>query len=151
MKSAAFCFILFFTLLLFYGCGKYPRRGESVNRGEIIGNFEMPRCYTAATYTGNVCVIRAAGDLDTAEFAGCIPAAIDVDFNKVSVLGHTISYGCTAKIIRELKIDHLKKEYNYTVKFKDQGICKRLGMAYNLVLVPKIPEDYRVNFFVHED
>jgi hypothetical protein len=139
-------------LFLLTACDKYPRRGESVNRGEIIDNFNYPGCIgSIRTYTDDACIINGISDFDTLDQQSCIPAQLPVDFNAVSVIGKTIRFDCSAKIIRELSIDHANKQYNYTVNFKDAGICKRLGIAYNLVVVPKIPPGYTVNFMVHED
>ncbi len=141
--------ILFGACLMLTACGKYPRRGESVNRGDIVESFILPNCYSIKTYTDNACIVRSFSDLDTLGGSNCQPAAFD--FNSYSVIGQTITYGCNARIIRELKIDHESKQYLYTVNFKEGGFCKRLGYAYNLVKVPKIQADYTVVFRVHKD
>lgn len=122
-----------------------------MNRGEIIDNFQLPECYSIGTFTNNACIIKSVADLDTIEGSTCVPAAINFDFNSFSVLGQGFNFDCSAKIIREVKIDHNNKLYNYTVKFKDLGICKKLGMPTNLVVVPKIPADYKVEFNIQED
>ena len=144
-----------YLLLLFVclqtSCNKYPKRGESVNRGDIIDNFQQPDCYSIKTYTNDECVIKSIADFDSIKGSTCVPGPINFDFNSFSVIGKTIQFGCDVKIIRELKIDHDNKQYVYTVKFKDVGMCKRLGITSNLVVVPKIPTDYSVIFNVHED
>lgn len=132
-------------------CKKYPRRGESVNRGDIVDNFRGFECYSINTYTNDACIIRSVADFDTIKGSTCVPAPIDFDFNSYSVLGQGFKFRCDVKIIREVKIDYNNKQYIYTVNFKDMGTCLRAGYAFNMVVVPKIPADYKVIFKVHED
>jgi len=144
-----------YLLLLFVclqtSCRKYPKRGESVNRGDIIDNFLEPDCYSIKTYTNNACIIKSIADFDTIKYSTCVPAPINFDFNSYSIIGQAITYNCEAKIIRELKIDHDNKQYIYTVKYKNVGLCKKLGYSSNLIIVPKIPADYIVKFDLHKD
>jgi hypothetical protein len=144
-------YILLLIVCLQTSCKKYPKRGDSVNRGDIIDNFKQPDCYSVKTYTNDECIIKSIADFDTIKGSTCLPGPIDFDFNSFSVIGKTIRFGCEVKIIRDLKIDHDNKQYIYTINFKDVGICKKLGFAFNLVKVPKIPSDYTVVFNVHED
>jgi hypothetical protein len=144
-------YFLLLIVLLLNSCDKYPKRGESVNKGDIIDNFNLPDCYSIKTYNGDECVIKSIADIDTAGSSACVPDPINLDFNSFSVIGKTIRFDCSAKIIRELKINHDSKQYIFTIKYKQVGICKRLGFAFNLVTVPKIPADYTVVFNVHKD
>jgi len=144
-------FLLFIIIFSQTTCEKYPKRGESVNRGDIIDNFRQPDCYSIKTYTNDACIIKSVADFDTIKGSTCVAGPIAFDFNSYSVIGQGIKFGCNAKIIREVKIDHDNKQYIYTVKFKDVGMCKRAGYSFNLVTVPKIPADYTVVFNVHKD
>ena len=44
-------------------------------------------------------------------------------------------------------MDALKK-YKYHIKVKSCGTCKVLAMSYNIVIVPKLEEDWTVEFEV---
>jgi hypothetical protein len=137
-------------LLVLTNC-KYPKRGESRNHAPIIEDFELPPCYSIGTYTNESCVVRHATDFAADTSGNCPAGPIEFDFNAYSVLGVTITYGCSARIVRELKIDHPGKRYVYTVKYKEAGLCKKLGYDFNLVKVPAIPPDYTVVFDVRKE
>jgi len=143
MKNQIDSFLFLLILISFTSCGNYPPVGESKNVGAIIGDFEQTDCVSIGTYTGDACVVMGPLDFDTVAGSSC---NLNIDFNTHSIIGKTISYGCNARIIRELEIDHIKKQYIYMIKYKESGLCKRLGFAFNLVLVPKVPNDYTVLF-----
>jgi len=151
MKKYSVLYTALILLLTNTSCSEYPRRGEAINTGAIINNYSPPDCYSINTYTNNACIVKSIADFDTVHQAHCVPRPFEFDFTKYSILGNTITYGCHVRIIRELVIDHDIKQYQYTVKYKDGGICARLGIGFNMVIVPKIPEDYSVVFKVHEE
>jgi len=133
-------------LTSFTCCRKYPQRGESVNKGEIVGNYTLPECYYPVR-PGNYVTIDDSSDLETS----CTPGPLNINFNEHSVLGISISGKCDLKIIREVTIDSDAKVYTYKISFKDAGLCGSKITNLNMVLVPKIPSDYRVDFIIHRD
>ncbi len=144
--------LFIFTAALFTACHKYPRKGESGNHGEIIGNYELPNCYNPKSNDNYEFIIRSFDDLDTSEaYYNCVKGQSNLDFNTYSVLGKTVRGDCNMKIRRELMINHESKQYIYTISFKDRGICEKLAVNNNLVIVPKIPNDYTIVFKVEED
>ncbi len=133
------------------GCNKYPKRGQSVNKGDIVGNYET-ECQTTYSAIERTIIIKNVAEFDSVfKEQSCVNTAKNFDFNSFSILGQRVKFKCDSKIIRELKIDHNSKLYIYKVKFKDVGMCARDGSALNLVIVPKIPVDYIVEFNVEED
>lgn len=145
-------FLLLLVILVQTSCNKYPKRGESINKGEIVGNYQDSECYSMTNLFTNTCVIKSMVDFDSIlQGSSCINTPTNFDFNSFSIIGQRIKFKCNSKIIREVKIDHSNKLYTYTVKFKDVGTCMSQGSTSNLVIVPKIPADYNVEFKVKED
>lgn len=154
MKQLSKIFLIAIASLFLVTCHKYPRKGESGNHGEIIDNYVLPNCYSPKSTNNNAdeYIIKSFDDLDTsASYYNCIKGQPNLDFSTYSVIGKTLRGGCSMKIRRELKIDHQNKQYIYTINFKDRGMCKKLVLNDNLVIVPKIPTDYTVVFNVEED
>jgi len=152
-RSVKITAILLFTLLFVSCHKKYPRKGESGNRGEIIDNYNFPDCYGPKNLSSNnEYIIKSFDDLDTSRsYYNCVKGQPNIDFTVYSVIGKSVKGDCSMKIRRELKIDHQNKQYIYTINFKDRGMCKKLVWNDNFVIVPKIPNDYTVVFKVEED
>jgi len=138
------------VLLVLVGCRKEPNcSGNDKNKGDMIGDFEWPRCYATNNSTGDGYVIRSIADIDTSEY--CTPEEpFIVDFSQHSVIGVLVSGGCHLHVLRELIIDDSNKEYLYKIITRSCGLCKKLSYDENLVLVPKIPANYTVRFVVEE-
>lgn len=135
-------------LLVFsFACSKSPKCwGDDKNKGEIIERVKLPGCFVQSTLNDGDFIIRDSSDL--AIFEDCLPEGFEIDFEKYSMLGRQTEFQCNAKFIREVKIDHNTKEYNYSITIKECGVCKSLGVSDNLVLVPTVPLDYSVKFEV---
>lgn len=71
-----------------------------------------------------------------------------IDFSENSLLGLYADGGCQVAFQRNVKIDALNQKYVYTVKVKECGLCDALGFSQNLVLVPKLPQNWTVEFIV---
>ncbi len=153
MKQFTKISLIAIASLFLITCHKYPRKGESGNHGDIIDNYKLPDCYGAKSTNGNnEYIIKSFDDLDTSRsYYNCVKGQPNIDFSVYSVIGKTIKGGCELKFRRELQIDHQNKQYIYTINFKDRGTCKKLVSNDNLVIVPKIPNDYTVIFKVEED
>lgn len=154
MKQLIKIFLIVILSIQFTTCHKYPRKGESGNHGDIIDSYKLPDCYGPKSTNADAdeYIIKSFDDLDTsASYYNCVKGQPNLDFNTYSVIGKTTRGDCNVKIRRELKIDHESKQYIYTISFKDRGICKKLALNNNLVIVPKIPNDYTVVFNVKED
>ena len=141
-------FILASSFLLSY-CGSTPFcTGDTKNIGEIIENFIVPECFQPKEGIQGQFVVRSLDDLDT---TNCNLTQSPVDFQKFSVLNKSVSGGCKLRVIsREVQFNHQAKKCTYTIKFKDCGLCKRLGTIFNPVLVQTVPQDYDVVFEVIE-
>ncbi len=153
MKQLIKITLITFLSIAFVTCHKYPLKGESGNHGDIVDNYNLPDCYgPKSVSSNNEYIIKSFDDLDTSRsYYNCVKGQPNIDFNVYSVIGKTIKGGCELKFRRELQIDHQNKQYIYTINFKDRGTCKKLVANDNLVIVPKIPNDYTVTFKVEED
>jgi len=83
-------------------------------------------------------------DCDTAQLP-------EIDFNHYDLLTKkTSGSGCGASYSREVIKDDNNKTINYNIQVTYNGMCEKLIISRNWVLVPKIPDGYTVNFKVEE-
>ena len=155
-------FIVLFVLSLI-GCEKY---GEIIEDAQFIGIDYFGTCFTGDirdSITGVVIgdtnvLIRDSmsykeyfekkrlnlsnGDCDTAELT-------TIDFNKVTLLGtYTKGGGCRSNTKRKVYDDIENKKIVYVIEENYSGVCEKLIYSYNWVLIPKIKDDYAVEFIV---
>jgi hypothetical protein len=70
-----------------------------------------------------------------------------IDFSQFSLLGLKASAGgCEIGFVRKAERDDAAKKIIYTVEANGCGTCKKLGISDNLVLIPKVPDDYTTEF-----
>jgi hypothetical protein len=81
---------------------------------------------------------------------GCDTAELIVpDFEKYTLLGiFSQVKGCDANYKRAVVDDNVQHKYIFTVEASSCGNCNYLIPSMNWVLVPKIPENYTVEFKV---
>ena len=73
----------------------------------------------------------------------------EVDFGQYSVLGaHAIGTGCTVTFEKQVYRDEQSKKINYTVAVIEEGKCELTSHNRNLILVPRIPPEYIVEFLI---
>ncbi len=75
----------------------------------------------------------------------------EVDFSKYSLLGQQAGTCKGGNFLRTVTKNEAEKKIIYTVQAKCCGYNKVLLMSKNIVLVPKIPQDYTVEFILEED
>ncbi len=142
-----FCVLI--VIIFFASCGETLFcKAKTKNTGSIVQVFSSAECFNPRPNDHGEFVVKSLADLDT---ANCKPTTAPVDFRQHSIIGKSVKGGCNVRIIsRNVTIHHTDKIYEYTVVFKDCGLCKRLGIINNMVIVPKIPNDYTVVFNVKE-
>ncbi|MEN8223938.1 MAG: hypothetical protein ABFS05_01145, partial [Bacteroidota bacterium] len=74
----------------------------------------------------------------------------EIDFDEFSLLGQWATGSCETKFIRDVDKDDDKKTIIYSIKVRDCGVCKKERYDANLVLIPKIPAGYSVEFEVND-
>jgi len=72
----------------------------------------------------------------------------EIDFNTQTLLGLYADGTCNVGFDRIVLRDDDLKKYTYTVGVNACGMCESLRFSMNWVLVPKLPEDYTVEFIV---
>ena len=71
----------------------------------------------------------------------------DVDFTQHSVLGyHAVGIGCTVTFEKHVYRDDQNKKVLYELTVIEEGTCEMDVRDRNLILVPRIPLDYGVDF-----
>ena len=70
-----------------------------------------------------------------------------IDFSTHTLLGnYRDGGGCSINFIRNLYEDIPNQKYIYDIKVEEEGLCLMLGFSMNWILVPKLPENYTVEF-----
>jgi hypothetical protein len=81
------------------------------------------------------------------EFLATCNVFPDVDFSQYSVLGyHATGTGCNVTFERHVYRDDQNKAILYELTVVEEGICEKDFNNRNLILVPRIPSDYIVDF-----
>jgi hypothetical protein len=81
------------------------------------------------------------------EFLATCNVFHDVDFSQYSVLGyHATGTGCNVTFERHVYSDEQNKAILYELTVVEEGICEKDFNNRNLILIPRIPSDYIVDF-----
>ena len=152
--------IIVFAVLLLSSCKKKDDDVEiptcdlpeqTVGSGEIIQNALVDAINPDSFSTGN------GGDIIRSDSENVYNLMVSydqgvsydsIDFDQYTVLGKSASGTCTAVFDRHVSRDTVAKKCTYRIKVYECGLCLRLWPDANLVLVPRIPEDYTVDFIV---
>lgn len=70
----------------------------------------------------------------------------EIDFEKYSILAVRTAVECDVVFHRHVDIDRGNKVCNYHIKMTTYRECKGILINVNLVVIPKIEDDYIVNF-----
>lgn len=144
--------LLIIGLSVSYSCKDQCDRSDEVNSGEIITKFDITwNCNN----THNACVRNLQEFKDYAQSNNCIkdsePDLPYVDFSTHSILIYNIVESGCCIFNRNVSIDSTKKIVTYSIDHIRCGCGGIVAMDVwtvdnNMVLVPKIPEDYTINF-----
>jgi hypothetical protein len=75
----------------------------------------------------------------------------DVDFSQYSLLGyHATGTGCQVAFERHVYRDDANKVILYELEVIEKGTCQTAVRDRNLILVPRIPSEYRVTFILSD-
>ena len=72
----------------------------------------------------------------------------DIDFNKYSLLSKRTHGLCSASYTRKVLKDTDNKKIIYKISVVYEGTCEMLIGSRNWAIIPRIPDNYRVNFVV---
>ena len=131
--------ILFLLVLLFYGC-------ENETKQEFVVQFlELPGC--AYLLDENELVIRNDSEFTVIESLCSSLNFPPINFNDSPLLPKTITIGCEDEIEGHIYKDDLNQNYIYNIEIQ-RGLCKMAAVVSNWALVPKLPNDFTVEFYV---
>jgi hypothetical protein len=155
--------ILILVLAILNSCSKSPKCwGEDENKGIIVKDYstrDFPMCIEAYVSEHQQMIITSEEELAGIVDSNCvnIPEAgystvpPDIDFNTNSLLGFWATGQCETKFIREVSANETDQKYVYEITVKECGTCKSERYDPNLVLVPKLPDGYSVDFTLRND
>lgn len=154
----------FFLVLAITGsCSKSPAcRGGDEDKGIIVKDYSMrdfPMCVEAYVNEHQQMVITSEEELAAIVDSNCInlPEAgystvpPEIEFNTHSLLGFWATGRCETKFTREVSENETDKKYVYEIRVKECGACESERYDANLVLVPKLPAGYSVDFIIRTD
>ncbi|HPX58934.1 MAG TPA: hypothetical protein PLL02_00720 [Bacteroidales bacterium] len=156
MKTKTFLIILL-LIGIFWSCERQcilPK--EEIGTGEIIANAKVDivnKCFDANEIPqgkDGKCIQSDSQNIDNLQvsFDGGIHYQA-IDFSKYSVLEKEVqTAGCSIVCERNVSKDTKNKKIVYTVTVHQCGGCEKLNTSWNWVLVPKIPEDYSIEYKV---
>ena len=129
-----------------YSCSK-KCNGESKNIEGILRSLPDDCVSSTGEY-----IIRSASDYgyneqDSVAFEHC---QSKVNFATETVIGKFVSGYCKMRITRKVTRDQAAKKVLYELTRYECGACNTLQANNNLVVVEKIPKDWKVEFSVIE-
>lgn len=152
--------------LLFFGlinsCSKSTTcGGDDINKGIIVKYYnvhDFPMCVQEYVNEYKELIIRSNSELLNITDSNCynLPEVgystdpPDINFNEYSLLGFYSSGQCEVKFIRDVTKSEINNKYSYRIIVNDCGDCKMMRTDANLVLVPKIPDNYIVDFVLED-
>ena len=155
MKTKTFLIIILLTGI-FWSCEKLCVLPEQIiGTGEIISNAKVStnkHLNEIPQKEVGKCIQSDSQNIDSlwVSFDGGMYYQT-IDFSKYSVLEKEVNTGgCSVVIERNVSKNIKHKKILYTITVHQCGGCEKLNISWNWVLVPKIPEDYTVEFKVIE-
>lgn len=156
MKTKTSLLIILLTGIL-WSCEKQcvlPE--EEIGTGEIISNASLrmggANSNELLQKVAGECIQSDSQNTDNLQvsFDGGIIYKV-IDFSKYTVLENRVTTGgCSVIYERNVSKDITHKKIVYTVTANQCGGCEKLNTSWNWVLVPKIPEDYTIEYKVIE-
>lgn len=74
----------------------------------------------------------------------------EINFDEQSLIGiYTSGTGCEITFDRLLNIDNQERIITYTIIIRSCGNCEKLGYSMNWAVIPKIEDEYSINFIIN--
>jgi hypothetical protein len=125
---------------------------DDLNSGIIVSSFEVTNeCVRLDEYKDTY-IIRTLQEYDSIKIKEsyvdtCTVFKLNsVDFEKHTLLGFQVCGTCQVSYDRKVSEDIKNKKYIYSININECGDCKKLNCSMNWVLVPKLPDDWTVEF-----
>ncbi|MGZ5242597.1 MAG: hypothetical protein ACXWEY_09330 [Bacteroidia bacterium] len=137
--------------ILVYGCSKDLNcKVKFGNEGLIVKHIADDYCWKIAENNFVIRTDSAFHAIIKIDSANCAkPIFEEIDFSRYTMLGqYAQTGGCSAGFLRTVTQNNAEKKMIYEVFANGCGECEELSLSYNIVLVPKIPKDYSVEFIL---
>lgn len=73
-----------------------------------------------------------------------------INFEKYTLLGkYTTGSGCSVNFDKKITRDDENNKIKFIIDVNGRGLCDGLAMSNNYILVPKVPQDYEIEFIVN--
>ena len=144
-------FLIIISILLLYSCDKEQQLPKQIiGAGEIIDNALIYQKLITYEMSSKEHIIKTSSenifDLEVSFDGG---ATYDtIDFNKYTLLGKYASGQCKAVFERDVSKIVSEKTYWYKIKVLQTGNCEINIESMNWVLIPKMEDDYTIDFQV---
>lgn len=144
MRTLVITVISLLAILNFQSCKNC--KGNDTSYGAISGDITI-----ACPLHGKQVVIRTLAEADSI-LDSSLCNYNDINYNVFSVIGCEMVGTCENRIERGVIIDDAAKKYIYKIDLYSCKCWRKNAQVFNnLVLVPKIPDDYTVEFVTHEE
>ena len=156
MKNLTYILTLLSFIYLLTSCNK-EKTDENIYYQETLRIYTGP--ISRVEFSGSFCgsdslIINSQSELDSIIIECSLDSLPTINFDEKSIIGQKIMYSNhLIRIENILVIDSIEKKYLFTTKYKDT-IVGNLAIPFALheiVSVPRIPNDYTVNFIVKHD
>ena len=143
--------IIILMSLLLNSCNDCDLPGDS-DSGIIVSEFDILNDCVRLDEYKDTYIIRTQDEYDSIKIKktnneNCTTYTLNpVEFNNYTLLGIKACGTCEVSFDRNVTKDDHSKKYIYTIKVNDCGPCKELSCSMNWVLVPKLPDDWTVEF-----
>ena len=148
MKNTTTLILLLVFSISIISCNNRDCPGEHEISGIIINSLDLcpPESSQDQFMISDSSTYK---DLYTDQSSGELNCELPaIDFSTTSLLGLLATGKCSVIYQRNVTRNEADKNYNFTVTVKDCGNCKSLGISYNWVTVPAIPEGWTVSYDV---
>ena len=145
-------FLFISALILTFSCNKTNCNSSQKTNGtgEIISNAVIEEtAFTGLGFRDEYVIKSDSANTINARVRFNNGSLDSINFNDYSLLGKWADGDCSVRIERDVEKKSSEKKLIYTIKVNECGNCKVLEGSMNWVLVPKIPNDYVVEFIVN--
>jgi hypothetical protein len=153
-------FLILYAVLSLFSCDKGGEVIDITNDCKFYSNILSTCFYMSNDYDYDEIVIRDNDSYQRFSDAIRIPSSIvdcdtaqlpPIDFTYYTLLSkQTGGGGCHATYLRKVIKDTEHKKIIYEIEVKYEGICAMIISNRNWVIVPKIPDDYNIEFLIND-
>jgi hypothetical protein len=157
-------YVLLMTLFFTAGCNKDGDKNFNLSATKYLKNKELFNCVTCFSVINiHACSGFAIRNENTYNLyadsmrihplnSNCDTATLlNIDFNKYTLIGIMTGLGACDSITRNIAVDNKNERINYNIDIKEskEPCNDMLYLPLNLMLIPKIPDNYNVVFKIN--